>query len=297
MKTAIVTGANSGIGFVTARELLKDGYRVLCLSRNMRKLDAAVQNLATQTGSKECLAIRCDLASFKSIRNAVQSVKDCTDEIHLHINNAGLILSERQITEDSHEATFQINHLGPFLLTQSLLPLIEKAAGASGDCSRIINVSSIAHKAGLKNFWDFKAEKSYKQFDVYGRSKLANILYAKALATRLDPAICTANALHPGVIKSAFGADGDTKGLFAWGVKLMPKLPNFISGLMTVEQGAETTLYVARSEEGSQVTGQYFKNSRIAKPKTLGDEAIERFYHYSLTCSGAPEIPASFSSH
>jgi NAD(P)-dependent dehydrogenase (short-subunit alcohol dehydrogenase family) len=191
------------------------------------------------------------------VRTGAAELLDRLDHIHVLVNNAGLVLSERRVTKDGFEATFGTNHLGPFLLTRLLTERLVASAPA-----RVVNVASTAHRTARKglDFDDLQSTRNYRGMEAYGRSKLANILFTTELARRLSGAGVTANAVHPGTVASGFARDDDASGFLAFGIKLIKPF------ILTPEQGARTTVYVASSPELAQVTGAYFVRRRIRVP-------------------------------
>jgi NAD(P)-dependent dehydrogenase (short-subunit alcohol dehydrogenase family) len=183
------------------------------------------------------------------------------------VNNAGGLLSQRQLTREGYEMTFGVNHLGHFLLTQLLRPrLIESAP------SRVINVSSIGHRLGSISFTDPMYERRrYNPSEAYNQSKLANILFTKELARQLDGTDVTVNALHPGAVRTGFGSADDTTGFER--VVMMVGRPFLISA----RRGAKTIIYLASSEDVEGVTGEYFVRRRVHTPsKAARDPAAAR---------------------
>lgn len=274
-KVCLVTGMTAGIGKVTARELAKMGATVVGLARDEARGKAAVADIAREAGSDKVTLLVGDLASQASVRAAAERFKATHDRLDVLVNNAGAILGERSVTEDGVEATFAANHLGPFLLTHLLLDVITASAP-----SRIVNVSSAVHNQGRIPFDDWKAERRWSSFDAYADSKLANILFTKALAKRLNGKRVTVNALHPGVIASNFGQSGNW--FFRIGTRLVAPL------LTSPDRGADTTLYLASSPEVEGVTGKYFAKKREKTPsKAAQDEALaERLWEASAALTG-----------
>jgi NAD(P)-dependent dehydrogenase (short-subunit alcohol dehydrogenase family) len=261
-KTVLVTGGNSGIGFETAAALAESGARVLVTARNADKGRAAVGRIseraaAAGTGGGAQLVV-FDLADLKSVRRGADEILEQAPRLDVVVNNAGLVLSERTETVDGLEATFATNHLGPFLLTNLLLDRVTASAPA-----RIVNVSSTAHGAARKGipFDDLQSDRRYRTMRVYGQSKLANILFTQELARRLDGTGVTANSLHPGTVRTGYGADGDAKGFLAFGIKI--SAPFFLSPA----QGARTSIYLASSPEVDGVSGKYFVKCKEKEPK------------------------------
>ncbi|MFP4065604.1 MAG: SDR family oxidoreductase [Bacteroidales bacterium] len=195
-KTAIVTGATSGIGRITAIALANKGMRLVLPVRDMDKGKAFREELAELTGNKEVEVMHCNLASFDSIRQFAESFSRKYNRLHLLVNNAGTWETERKLSEDGIEMNFAVNHLAPFLLTNLLLDTIVASAPA-----RIVNVSSAAHKQATMNFDDLEGEKHWSSMRSYAQSKLANIFFTRKLARDLKGRGVTVNCLHPAWLK------------------------------------------------------------------------------------------------
>ena len=251
-KVCLVTGSNSGIGKVTARELARMGATVVMLCRNRAKGEAAQAEIISATGNQNVDLIVADLAAQAEVHRAVAELRQKYQQLHVLINNAGGIRNARQVTPDGLETTFALNHLAPFLLTELLLDTLKASAPA-----RIVNVSSMAHASGRIDFADLQGEKRYSQWKAYSQSKLAMILFTYELAEQLKSSNVTVNALHPGAINSNF--DSGMSGFMRWGWKLITPF------LLNVEQGAQTTLYLATSPDVEGVSGKYFSNQRETK--------------------------------
>jgi len=241
-KIAIVTGANTGIGKETARGLAEQGMHVVLAVRDVAKGEAAAKDIG---GDVEVLAL--DLADSASIRSFARTFTAKHDRLDVLVANAGVWTRERSTTKDGFETTFGVNHLGTFLLVNELLPTIERTAP-----SRIVIVSSDLHYRGKMVWEDLQFEnRKYGGTSAYNQSKLANVLYANALARRLEGKNVTVNALHPGVVAT----------------ELTRELPGFIRAvvglfMLTPAQGARTSLHAALSDEGGEVTGAYFDKSK-----------------------------------
>jgi NAD(P)-dependent dehydrogenase (short-subunit alcohol dehydrogenase family) len=263
-KTVVITGGNSGIGKAAAVDLARAGARVVITARSQERGTAAMADIVAASGSEHVELSVFDLADLSSVRAGAADLLERCPQIDVLLNNAGLILTQRTLSADGYEATFAINHLGPFLLTELLRErLIESAP------SRIVNVASTAHAFARRGmaFEDLMAERSYKQMEVYGRSKLANILFTTELADRLAGTGVTANSLHPGSVATGYARDGDTTGFMAWGIKV------FAPFSLTPEQGGRTSVYLCSSPEVDGVTGTYFAK---CKPKTPSANARDR---------------------
>ncbi|MEW9502943.1 SDR family oxidoreductase [Jeotgalibacillus marinus] len=246
MKIALVTGANSGMGLVTAVELAKQGMHVVMLCRDPRRGKVAWISAKEQSGSQEITLMNADLGSMESIRAFAAAFKEKFDHLDVLVNNAGLISFKRQVTNDGFESQLGVNHLGHFLLTNLLLDEIKRA-----EAGRIVVVSSGAHKWGKMDFEDPHFERGYNVAKGYGRSKLANVLFTKALAKRLEGTNVTVNALHPGAVATNIGVDRKTE----FGRLFTRMLKPFY---LTPAQGASTAIHLATSDEVSNVTGKYF---------------------------------------
>jgi NAD(P)-dependent dehydrogenase (short-subunit alcohol dehydrogenase family) len=248
MTKVLVTGSSDGIGKETARQLAAAGLHVIVHGRSQERAASA----AREVGAAESWI--CDFESLGGIRRAVGQLPK---GIGVLINNAGIYLQERRTTNDGSEATFQVNHLAPFLLTELLLPSL-------ADGARIVNVSSQVHMSAEIAWDDLMAEKHFSGYGAYAQSKLANVLFTRELARRQDKA--TVNALHPGVI----------------GTKLLRSGFGGLGG-GSLAQGAATPVYLATSEEVAGVTGKYFVNCREARPspQALDDEAARRLWDLS----------------
>ena len=258
-KTAVITGGNSGIGLETARALVRRGFRVIITGRDRGKLEAA----AGAIGGAE---VRVgDFAALGEV-HALAAQLNQEPRIDVLINNIGVALTGRRVTADGNEMMLQVNHLGPFLLTNLLLDRL-KASGPA----RIINVASRAHR-GARDFGfdDFQFARSYNVGKAYARTKLYNVLFTRELARRLAGTGVTANALHPGVIRTQIGMDGDLKGLanFVW--SLLVRLRG-----RPAEEGARVPVYLATAPEVEGVTGKYFSDDgKETAPSALGRDAV-----------------------
>ena len=272
--TVVITGGNAGIGKETAVGLAQQGADVIITSRDPDRGSAAVAEIRERAGGGTVDVMRLDLASFASIRTFASELLDRVERLDVLINNAGGVLGKRHETEDGFEATFGVNHLGHFLLTNLLLDRLRASAPA-----RIVVVSSTAHKQARKglDFDDLQAERKYRSFDAYSKSKLANIYFTRELARRLDSSGVTANALHPGFVASRFARDGDLGWLGNIG---MPLIRPFA---ISQEAGARTSIYLASSPDVEGLTGHYFYKCAPVSPSKVAqdDEAAKRLWAVS----------------
>ncbi len=255
-RTVVITGGNSGIGLETSVVLARAGARMVLGCRNQAKADAAVDEVRRRSGNDAVESRPVDLADLDSVRRFADELSDL-DAIDVLINNAGLILGERAMSAQGYEATFATNHLGPFLLTNLLDEQLRAAPSA-----RIVNVASVAHLMAPRGIrWSAVAQRPrYQGWTVYGETKLANILHARALAARYEGTSVVAHSLHPGNIRSGFGQDGDLRG---FSDRLL-KVGAFV--LVTPEQGARTSVHVATSPDALASSGDYWARSRRATP-------------------------------
>jgi len=242
-KICMVTGANSGIGKETAKALSEMNATVVMVCRDKERGEKAREDIINQTGNKNIDLILCDLSSQEQIRKLVTEFKEKYQNLHVLINNAGVMLKKRVISIDGIEMNFAVNHLAPFLLTNLLLDVIKKSAP-----SRIVIVSSAAHRMAKMDFDDLQSEKKkYRLFRVYGVSKLAVMLFTYELSRKLDGTGVTVNALHPGLVNTNLGRD---QSKFSQGFgKAFFKSP---------EKGAETSIYLASTPDVEGITGKYW---------------------------------------
>ncbi|MEY4064789.1 MAG: hypothetical protein RIR26_997 [Pseudomonadota bacterium] len=262
-RICLVTGANSGIGRETAVGLARQGATVLMVCRDRSKGEVAVAEIKKATGNKSISLFTADLTQRAELDALVADVRDRFPHIHVLVNNAGAIFGERKTTEEGLELTFATNHLNYFIMSHLFLDLLKKGAHESKIPSRIINVASEAHRQIRSETLDWQFENSpYSPMFVYGLSKLANILFTSELAKRLNPAEITVNCLHPGVVRTGFGAQNNWGFL---GILFNAARPFFI----TPEKGARTSLFLAADAGVAQVHGAYFKNCREVKPSKL----------------------------
>ena len=251
-KNILITGATSGIGKAAAIKLAAMGANIHFIARNKEKAKDLSEEIEKLSGKMPC-SIIADLSSQNEIKKAAEEFKSLNTPLHVLLNNAGLINMERKETVDGFEAVFALNHLAYYSLTNLLLENLK-----NGYPSRIVNVSSGAH-AFVKgfDFDDVQALNSYKPFQVYGYSKLANILFTKKLSSLLEDEKITVNCLHPGVVGTAFGQNNGSlqKALF------------FIAKpfIRSPEKGAESSVYLCSSPDVSNISGEYFYNCKIEK--------------------------------
>jgi NAD(P)-dependent dehydrogenase (short-subunit alcohol dehydrogenase family) len=264
-KLYLVTGATSGIGKVTAMALAAQGARVVVGGRNRQKAEKTVAWIKAETGNEAVDYLLADFASLDAVREMAAQFRARYDRLDVLINNAGAFYATRRESADGIELTLAVNHLAPFLLTHLLLDLLKASAPA-----RIVNVASDAHERATMDFDNLEFKHGYSMMGAYGRSKLGNILFTYELARRLEGSGVTANALHPGFVATNIGADN----LPVFG-SLLKKVVN--NAALSVEEGAETTIYLATSPEVEGVTGRYFyKKQPIESAPLSYDEEVQR---------------------
>src|SRR6266700_1912627 len=248
-KVCLVTGANSGIGKEAALGLARLGATVVIVARNRKKCEATVSEIRQATGNQNVNLIVADLSSMMSVRGLASTFLGEYPKLHVLINNAGTYLPKRITTADGYEAVFATNHLGHFLLTSLLLDLLKTSAP-----SRIINVTSEAHRGAEIDFEDLMQEKKYSGFHAYSQSKLANVLFTYQLAKLLEGTGVTVNCLHPGVVRTGFGKD--QRGLMSILISVGSPF------MMGPERAARAAVYLATSPEREGVTGKHFSKGR-----------------------------------
>ena len=274
-KTVVITGGNAGIGKETAIGLARQGARVIITSRDAERGARAIDEIQRRSDRSTVEVMALDLASFASIRAFAAELLERIDALDVLVNNAGLIHRTRTLTAEGFETTFGVNHLGHFLLTSLLVDRLRASAP-----SRVVVVASDAHegaKQGL-DFDDLQSERRYRWGQVYGKSKLANIYFARELARRLDGSGVTSNSLHPGFVRSEFGQGGDLGGLYEFGLKYLAA-PFAISQ----EAGARTSIHVASAPELEDATGGYYVKCKLASPSRIAqdDDAARRLWEIS----------------
>jgi retinol dehydrogenase 12 len=250
-KVVLVTGATGGIGKETARALAGRGAMVVASGRNRERLEAAAADLRSDRPDGSVETLLMDVASLESTRSAAAEVLERWDRLDILINNAGVVLSSRQVSSDGLEMTMATNHFGHFLLTQLLVERMKASTPA-----RIVNVSSTAHRGARSvGLDDLQSERSYSAMGAYNRSKLANILFTRELARRLEGTGVSAFSVHPGVVRTGWGRSGDTHGVL--NVFLSMALPLQI----TPRMGAGATLYAA-TQPGIEVdSGSFYQRT------------------------------------
>ena len=273
-KVVVITGSNIGIGKETAVGVATLGATTVLACRNQAKAAAAAAEVKRRSGNDDVQLVALDLADLATVRAAAEEIQSRWDGLHVLINNAGGTWSQRQLTAQGFEQTFGVNHLGHFYLTRVLLDRVQGSAPA-----RIINVTSVGHHAAWRGmrFGDLQSEHGYAGMEIYCRSKLANLLFTRELARRLSGSGVTANAVHPGPVRSGFGMDGDLTGFSGFGMRLVR--PFEISAAM----GARTSIHLATSPEVEGRTGMYWVRRRPGhmSANARNDDAATRLWDES----------------
>ncbi len=269
MKHAIVTGANAGIGFATAKALLVKGYKISMFCRNKDRAELAKKELIALTENDNIDIFLADFSKFSSIKVACDEFKSKYTSIDVLVNNAGATFAEFTMSDDKIEKTMAVNHFGYFATTYHLHALLGKG-------SRIVNVSSKAHYGGYINPDTINEKKGYSVIKQYQISKLANVLFTKFLARKFEHRGITVNCLHPGVVKTKIGNKAGNK-LFGLIWTLFS-----LFGINT-DKGAATSVYLASSEEVTGISGMYFDKKKAYKGSELSrDEKLqEQFWRWS----------------
>jgi retinol dehydrogenase-14 len=277
-RTVLVTGSTGGIGRATATGLAAMGAHVLLTGRDPRRTEAAAAEIRAGGGHVD--AFVADLSSQAEVRRLADAVLGHAPRIDVLVNNVGGYWNTRHVTVDGLERTFALNHLAPFLLTNLLLHRLEESAPA-----RVVTVSSNAQAMGRSDADDLQGERSYSGARAYNQSKLANLLFTYELARRLRGSGVTANAVHPGLVRTSFGAE-DPAGIQRL---IMPLAPLFMKD---PERGAATSIHVASAPDLEQVTGNFFARSRPRRSskRSYDRAAAVRLWETSAALVGLPDL-------
>lgn len=272
-KVVVVTGSNVGIGLETAVGVAERGATTVLACRNQGKAEAAAKQVTQRTWNDDVHVVALDLADLASVRKAADDILSRWGRLDVLVNNAGGTWTQRQLTAQGIEYTFGVNHLGPFYLTNLLLPRLRTDAP-----SRVVCVTSVGHHftRGGMNFDDLQSERRYEGMEAYCRSKLANVLFVRELARREAGSGVTANAAHPGWVRSSFGMDGDTTGVIGFGMRVIRPVQ------ISPRRGARTSVYLATSPDVANKNGIYWVRSKpghVSRQAT--DTAAKRLWEES----------------
>jgi retinol dehydrogenase 12 len=264
----VITGASSGIGRAAAIELARKGVSVVPVGRDARRTAA----VAAKVGSEALVA---DLSSLAEVRRLAATLLDRHERIDVLVNNAGLVSGRRTLTADGLELTMAVNHFAPFLLTNLLLDRLEGSAPA-----RVVTTASDAHRSGLIDLADLNGERRWSAWSAYSSSKLANVLFTRALARRLEGTGVVANCLHPGVIRTGLARGAPLPIRVGW------RAVSVFFG--SPARGARTLVHLASAPEAAEVSGGYFVDSRPARPSAQAqdDELADGLWEASARLTG-----------
>jgi NAD(P)-dependent dehydrogenase (short-subunit alcohol dehydrogenase family) len=282
-KVCVITGGTDGIGKAAAHGLAAQGAKLLVHGRDPEKGARAVAELKVRSGNPAIEFLQADFSSLAEVRRLAATVMERTPRVDVLVNNAGAIFVKRILSKDGYEMTFAVNHLAPFLLTHLLLDALK-----SGGPSRIVTTASNAHRRAKLVFDDLQTTRKYSPMGAYGSSKLANILFTRALAKRLQGTAVTATCVHPGLVRTNFGANNDQdvsplfKGIFGL-VMRFARSP---------EKGAETVIHLAASPKVQGASGGYYCDCELTPPAPAAqdDGAAERLWHVSEQLTGIAQI-------
>lgn len=273
-RVAVITGASSGIGLEAAKALAEGGWRVIGIGRNAQRCAAALKDIRAVAKGQEVEMLRADLALMADAARVAKEISACTDRIDVLLNNAGGTPRERVITAEGNEETFSGNHLGHFLLTDRLLPLLRRAVRqrSRGEV-RIISTSSSAHEFAPGLDWnDLQSINNFVTNMAYCNAKLANVLFTRALAKRVKGDGIVAHAMHPGLVATNFASRGDDY--------MQQFFADNADKTISAKEGADTLIWLATAEEPGQSNGEYYFERAPGTVSKLGldDAAAERLW-------------------
>ncbi|XP_077592458.1 retinol dehydrogenase 12, like [Stigmatopora nigra] len=269
-KTVLITGANTGIGKEAAADLATRGARVIMACRDLSKAEAAVKEVKDRSLNEDVVCMKLDLADTASIREFARAINEGEAKLNILINNAGVMVCPYGKTVDGFETQIGVNHFGHFLLTFLLLDLLKRSGP-----SRVVTVSSMAHIFGSINLDDINSERSYDKRGAYSQSKLANVLFTRSLARRLQGTGVTAYCLHPGVVQTDLWRHLD--GFQSFFMRLAAPFTK------TSAQGAQTTIYCAVEPALNEESGGYYSDCAAANCSAAGkdDKLAEKLWELS----------------
>ena len=267
-KRVLITGGNSGIGLITARELASMGAEIVLACRDSAKTEEALKTIGG-VASIQPTNLPVELANLSSVRSLGASFLDRYDRLDVLINNAGIFPSKQQMTDDGFEMQMGVNHLSHFLLTHLLLDCLKSSSPA-----RIISVSSTLHKKSEMDIDTFRGFKKYNASAAYNQSKLGNVMFALELAKRLEGTKVTSNVLHPGAVKTDIVRD-------------LPWIVRFIIGMVFIspEKGAETSIKLASDPLLETKNGKYYDQGEEATYSRLADDEALRAEFWQASSS------------
>ncbi|XP_028288470.1 retinol dehydrogenase 12 [Parambassis ranga] len=274
-KTVIITGANTGIGKETARDLARRGARIIMACRDLERAEEARTDILEDTGNENVVIRKLDLSDIKSIRAFAEIINKEEKQVNILINNAGIMMCPFSKTADGFEMQLGVNHLGHFLLTYLLLDLIKRSAPA-----RIVIVASVAHTWTGLHLDDINSERSYDPMKAYGQSKLANVLFARSLAKRLQGSGVSVFSLHPGVVQSDLWRHQHQC------IQVAVKIFRIFT--KTTVEGAQTTIYCAVEPSLESLSGGYFSDCAPARCSRTAsnDDLAQKLWEVSCNILG-----------
>ncbi|ORV90233.1 hypothetical protein AWC11_00860 [Mycobacterium interjectum] len=266
----LITGATDGIGKVTAAALAREGYTVVLAARSEAKAAAVTSEIVAATGNRDVDYLIADLRSLSQLHRLADAFTARYPRLDVLLNNAGVVMPQRVLTEDGYETTFQVNYLAHFYLTQLLLDALENSPQG-----RVINLSSSVYRAGKFEPDNLQGERRFSTIGAYAASKLCVLLFTIELAQRLGPARVTANAVHPGIVRTPMmrGAEGIFRAIS------YAALPFSRSA----DKGAATSVFLAGSPEAAGASGEYFANAKPKKVKTAHNTPENRDLLWNLS--------------
>ena len=266
----LVTGATDGIGKATATALARNGYVVVLAARNPAKAATVAREIVASTGNRDVDYLTADLRSLAQLRRLADTFTLRYPRLDVLINNAGVYMPQRVLTEDGYETTFQVNYLSQFYLTHLLLNELKQSPQG-----RVINLSSSVYRAGKFDPDNLQREYRFSTFGAYAASKLLVLLFTVELARRLKSTRITANAVHPGIVRTPMMLEAP--GIFQ--AISYAALPFSLSP----DKGAATSVYLASSPDAAQISGQYFANAKVKKVKTASNTQENRDLLWTLS--------------
>jgi NAD(P)-dependent dehydrogenase (short-subunit alcohol dehydrogenase family) len=275
-KVCLVTGATSGIGFVSSREIAQEGATVVLVGRNAERSHKVVKLIREMTGNSQVDFLLADLSDQAQIHSLANEIKRRYRQVDVLLNNAGAFYIRRQLSVDGIEMTFALNHLNYFLLTMLLLDAL-----TASDSARVVNVSSGAHWRYDMDFSDLENKKWYNGWRAYCQSKLANLLFTYELARKLEGENITVNALHPGFAATNIGKNN--------GFLARLVLPLLNRRMISQEEAAQTPIYLVTSPDVHQTSGKYFYKKRPVKssPASHDPDSAQRLWDISVEMTGS----------
>jgi retinol dehydrogenase 12 len=266
----LITGATDGVGKVTATELARNGYAVVLAARNEAKAATVTKEIVTSTGNRDVDYLIADLGSLAQLHRLAETFMVRYPRLDVLINNAGIIMPQRVLTEDGYEKTFQVNYLAQFYLTQLLLNELEKSPQG-----RVINLSSSVYRAGKFDPGNLQSEQRFSTIGAYAASKLCVLLFTIELAQRLKPTRVTANAVHPGIVRTPMmrEAPGVLR-LMSYAALPFSRSP---------DRGARTSVFLAGSPDAARISGRYFANAKVQKVRTAYNTQENRELLWTLS--------------